>query len=156
RVQIELAKLGEPPDRAFGAVRNPRVLSRAEKARRERLDKRAGELWDKHGKRWLKGLPTLKGISWERPYRGFVDCVTADSFRAFRTHAGRLFELVPLQGVEFKDMQADSAVRLAKFPALARLRHLIFHGSELGDRGATALAQSPHVANLISLELSMS
>ena len=91
--------------------------------------------------------------------------VTAESFGAFRRHARRLFGLTPLRGLRFgpserfpepRDLKAESGIRLAEFPALARLRHLEFHGSELGDRGATALARSPHVANLISLEMSMS
>jgi uncharacterized protein (TIGR02996 family) len=156
RLQLERAPL-EPHNHTFGPTRaDPRVLTRAEAARRKRLLEREGRLWDEHGQRWLAKLPVLKGIEWGRPYRGLVEEVRVDSFRTFRTHAGRLFELVPLRGVDFQDMKADSAVRLASFPALARLRYLTFHGSELGDRGAIALAESPHVANLTSLEMSMS
>src|SRR5262249_12893884 len=149
----------------FGSVRNPRLLTPAEKKKRERLRAREEELWNAHKGEWMAGLPTLSGICWDWPQRGFVEGVTAETFRAFRTHAAKLFDLVPLRGLRFgpcerfrepPDVKADSVVRLAEFAALARLRYLEFHGSRMGDRGAVALARSPHVANLVSLEISMS
>jgi len=166
RVQIELERLGRPAEQChFGDVRNPARLTAAEAARRAVLRAQEDDLWEKNKAAWRAELPVLSGIDWSRPRRGFVEEVTADSFRAFRTHADRLFTLAPVVGLRFgpserfsepRDLNADSGVRLAAFPALARLRHLEFHGSALGDRGVTALAKSPHVANLASLELSMS
>jgi uncharacterized protein (TIGR02996 family) len=166
RTQIERERLGEPAeDCHFGDVRNPRLLTPAETRKRNRLLDRERELWEEHKEEWTAKLPTLSGIDWDSPQRGFVEAVTAETFRAFRTHAARLFDLVPLRGLRFgpcarfsepADLKADSVVRLAEFPALARLRYLEFHGSNMGDRGAIALARSPHAANLVSLEMSMS
>jgi uncharacterized protein (TIGR02996 family) len=166
RTQIARERLGEPAQHCnFGDVRNPRLLTPAEVKKRDRLLARERDLWEKHQEEWQAELPTLSGIDWDMPQRGFVEGATAESFRAFRTHAARLFDLVPLRGLRFgpserfpepRMLSADSVVRLAEFSALARLRHLEFHGSSAGDRGATALARSPHVANLLSLELSMS
>src|SRR5262249_53022076 len=162
----ELATIGEPPSYCnFGTVRNPRRLTAAQTRRLDRLHERERALWDEHEDAWLAELPELKGISWDRPHRGFVEEVAAESFRAFRTHAARLFDLVPLRGLRFGPCEKfseppaltpDSVARLADFPALARLHYLEFHGSAMGDRGAIALANSPHVANLVSLEMSMS
>jgi uncharacterized protein (TIGR02996 family) len=166
RVQIELAQIGTPADHChFGPVHNPRILATAESRRRKQLQKREADLWSEHEDAWLAELPALKGIAWGHPHRGFVEEVTAESFRAFRNHAARLFEMVPLRCLRFgpsalnsspPELTATSVARLAGFPPLARLHHLVFHGSNMGDRGAIALAKSPHVANLVSLEISMS
>jgi uncharacterized protein (TIGR02996 family) len=166
RTQIERDRLGEPAKHCnFGDVRRPRRLTPKEAKRRDRLLARENELWQENEEAWTAELPVLNGIDWDRPQRGFVEGVTAESFRAFRTHARRLFDHIPLRGLRFgpserfpepRNVKAESAIRLADFPALARLRHLEFHGSALGDRGAIALARSPHVANLVSLEMSMS
>ena len=166
RVQIERERLGEPAEHChFGNVRNPRRLTLDKVKQREALLARETELWEKNKEVWHAELPVLNGIDWSRPQRGFVEEVTAESFPAFRTHADRLFDLTPLRGLGFgpssrfpepRDLNAESGIRLAGFPALARLRHLEFHGSSLGDRGATALARFPYVANLVSLEMSMS
>jgi uncharacterized protein (TIGR02996 family) len=166
RVQIERERLGRPAASChFGAVHNPALLTPDQVRRRDELLAREKELWDDHEEAWQAELPVLSGIDWSYPRRGFVEEVTAESYRAFRTHAGRLFDLTPLRGLCFgpsgrfpgpPHLKAESGLRLAEFPALARLRHLEFHGSSLGDRGASALARSPHVANLVSLEMSMS
>jgi uncharacterized protein (TIGR02996 family) len=166
RVQIELAKIGRPAKEChFGAVHNPRLLTPEESRRRKKLQDREQALCLEHEKAWAAELPDLKGIEWSHPRRGFVEEVTAENFRAFHTHAARLYDLVPLRGLHFgpcakfgdkAELKADSAMRLADFPALARLHSLTIHGSAIGDRGAIALANSPHVANLVSLELSMS
>jgi uncharacterized protein (TIGR02996 family) len=166
RAQIERERLGTPLAAChFGDVRNPARLTAAQKRRRAKLFARESELWKKNKKAWQAELPVLSGIDWSHPQRGFVEEVTAENFGAFRRHASRLFDLTPLRALRFgpsdrfsepKDLKADSVIRLAEFPALARLRHLEFHGSALGDRGAVALARSPHAANLVSLEMSMS
>jgi uncharacterized protein (TIGR02996 family) len=166
RVQIERERLGTPAEHChFGDARNPARLTPEQAGRREGLLAREAALWEKNKGAWRAELPVVGGIDWSRPRRGFVEEVTAESFRAFRTHAGRLFGLTPLRGLRFgpssrfqdpHSVKAESGIRLAGFPALARLRHLEFHGSNLGDRGAAALANSPHAANLVSLELSMS
>jgi len=166
RIQIELERLGQPADRCkFGTVRNPARLTADQLKRREELQKREKVLWQANEKVWKAELPVLKGIDWSHPERGFVEEVGAETYRAFRTHANRIFDLTPLRGLRFgpaesygqpPDLKAESVIRLAEFPALVRLRHLEIHGSSIGDRGALALANSPHVANLTSLEMSMS
>jgi uncharacterized protein (TIGR02996 family) len=166
RVQIERERLGRPADRChFGDSRNTARLTPDQLKRREELLAQETALWEGNKEAWQAELPVLDGIDWSRPQRGFVEEVSAESYRAFRTHASRLFDLTPLRALRFgpmgrapepRDLSAESGIRLAEFPALARLRHLEFHGSALGDRGASALARSPHVADLASLEMSMS
>jgi uncharacterized protein (TIGR02996 family) len=166
RAQIERDRLGRPAIGChFGPVRNLARLTAAQAKRRDKLLAREKVLWERNKKAWQAELPVLSGIDWSDPDRGFVEEVTAENFAAFRRHAHRLFDLTPLRGLRFgpaerfpepQDVKADSGVRLAEFPALARLRHLEFHGSALGGRGASALARSPHAANLVSLEMSMS
>jgi uncharacterized protein (TIGR02996 family) len=104
---------------------------------------------------WRDVLPPLpRGLKWDaqQPYwRGFPDKVVG-SADAFREHAEEVAALAPVQSLVLEKSSSESIVRLARSPALARLRTLsIVQGAETA--AIRALGESPHAEHLEQLEL---
>jgi hypothetical protein len=104
-----------------------------------------------HGRVWAGRVADL--VVGFKFYRGLVGRVEVSGERFL--HVGEeLLALAPIQHVQVvKPLASIEAV--AASPLLARLSTLGINrfGDEVGDRGAIALAHSPHVAHLVTLEL---
>ena len=75
------------------------------------------QLLKKHGPAWEARLPKLSGVRWGKPDRGFVGSVFLENYRAFRTHAARLFDLIPLRQGDFRNMGDRGAVGVGRLGA---------------------------------------
>jgi uncharacterized protein (TIGR02996 family) len=115
--------------------------------RRRPLESCERGLLSLYEREWVRPLglgPGMAGFS-----RGLVEAVTLDA-DLFLARAERLFRHAPVRRVFFLD-EGDLA-RLLASPWLARLTALDFDGP-LGPAGAQALARCPHLAGLTSLGL---
>src|SRR5262249_46004686 len=72
------------------------------------------------------------------------------------TGQGRVREWAWVAGLELAGVRAAGAVALAGSPHLGRLTSLNLRSNAIGDAGAAALAASPHLARLTSLDLGSS
>ena len=113
RVQCELGRLPEW-DRVAAELRH-----------RERV------LLARHGRRWLRELPTLDGVRWGAFHRGFVEDIYVEDVEALFEVAERAGLLTPLSGVTFLSM-AEPPRDPKPVPWLRRLR------VETGDRDGIA------------------
>jgi uncharacterized protein (TIGR02996 family) len=143
----------------------------AEEPRRADLRQRAAELLQQHWKDWVGPLHELvgpqasrRGEAWlasgfHPEYlkyfrRGFVDSLSL-SVEAFLDRAAILASLVPLRHLRLWGA-GRRAAELAASPLLAGIEMLNFidyFDSPLTADGAVALAASPHLGRLISLDL---
>jgi uncharacterized protein (TIGR02996 family) len=85
---------------------------------------------------------------------GFVHAIRA-TIGSYLEHAAELFAVEPVSTVVLGGVSDDALVKLAEHGTLARIERLHLSGT-FGDRGAAALAKSPHVRSLRRLNLSAS
>jgi uncharacterized protein (TIGR02996 family) len=134
---------------------------------------REQELLDQHEKEWLAGLPEgLEWFFWGGLVEGVVVWSVADWQQAvgvvdvrrvvWRRRGSLFLEhtqlLAGLVALDLKDngIGDAGAEALAQSPHLTNLRVLNLGYNWIGDAGARALAQSPHLTNLRELNLSSS
>jgi uncharacterized protein (TIGR02996 family) len=134
RVQIELARL---PD-------EDRLL-----ARRAELEAREQQLLREHREEWLE--PWRDVVVYREFRRGFVVAISV-RLQTFLEHADFLFQVAPIQTVEFV-VNPEPLSRLAACPHLARLSGIRFWGGPIGDSGVEDLAGSPFLTRLSLLDL---
>src|SRR5262249_16640721 len=112
------------------------------------LGRRAAELLAGHGDAWLEGVGVGRDKAWF--HRGFLEGVTLKA-KDFLRRAERLFLLAPLRRLALRD-PAYLVEKLAACPPLAHLEQLNL-GVWLHAPEAAALARSPHLTGLRTLEL---
>lgn len=132
RIQVALARLDdEHPIRRQLVRRQNEFLTR----------------WQAEWTRPLRGL--VSGCEFRR---GLLDTVSVDA-RYFCEQGERLFRDSAIRRVKFLDAGAVID-RLAQCRALANIRELDLCGNDLGNGGVNVLLRSPHLAQLVSLDLS--
>ena len=117
------------------------------------LDAEIGNLIAAHGREWAGRIAEL--VTGYTFHRGLVAQVELPGARFLEVGA-ELLALAPIQHVNLKGgISGDVIEALAKSPLLAKLSslHVDGAGEALGDRGASAFANSPQVANLVELSL---
>ena len=114
-----------------------------------RRRQRARDLLSRHGRGWAAVTDLVDGY---RFYRGFVGHVTL-SARELLERGERLFALEPITEVALRGGVRELADRLFAFPLLGRLRALDLAGQGIGDAGVARLAASPHLGNLVAVNL---
>jgi uncharacterized protein (TIGR02996 family) len=130
---------------------------------------RERELWQRHRDEWLEGLPDLEWIVWGGLVEGIVG--GAEGGRKARQHLdlrrvelnagstvqGKLEWLVGVVALSAEGMRLGpvGAEALAQSPHLHNLTTLNLARNGIGAAGAEALAQSPHLHNLTTLNLSL-
>jgi uncharacterized protein (TIGR02996 family) len=134
RVQIELTRLGE------------------DDPRRPELSDREEQLLTEHENRWGEPLKSL-GAGSVRFRRGLIDFVELNA-TTLAEQAEAIFAAAPIRQVSLEEADGDAIERLAQLSPFARLQTLIVKSRRRVEaRGAIALANSPHLANLSSLWL---
>jgi uncharacterized protein (TIGR02996 family) len=118
----------------------------------EARKRRENELLRLHGDEWLAPLRAV--VDADAIFvRGFVERVHLAA-SAFLAHGDQLFDLLPALR-EVAMTEAGPVVdRLAACPALRRVRRLLLHDNHLDDGHAAILFASPHLRDLIGLDLS--
>jgi uncharacterized protein (TIGR02996 family) len=114
--------------------------------------RRANELLRLHGDEWLAPLRAVADVE-VIFVRGFVERVllTASELLA---NGERLFDLLPALREVALTETAPVVAGLAACPVLSRVRRLILDGNHLDDGHVAILFVSPHVHNLVGLDLS--
>ncbi len=185
RVQCELARMeaeGRGEFEFYGLDSTPLADISAvdpDAARRSWLCQRQDALRRRASETELAGLPSLRGVVWCWPERGFVAAVRCPDYRTFERNAGAIFAAGPVQhllldslGADAKTMAAsphfrrlsglhlsaspgpyDGFAELAASPALANLRTLFLNGSSLPPAAVAPLADNPALARLEKLNL---
>jgi uncharacterized protein (TIGR02996 family) len=103
RVQVERARL-----RAEGQDSDP--------LRTRDLELRAG-----HGVKWQHELPRLRGVSWQRFWRGFVSGATVVTWQSYDRRADSLFAATPIQFLTVSRGFGTNAERFAASKYLTQL-----------------------------------
>ena len=120
-------------------------------SRANRLVDSINALIDQHGRAWAGRVADL--VDLYQFHRGLVAEVSLSGERFLEV----MPELQRVQPVQHVNLRAPygSIEAIASSPLLAKLSslHLANAGAVIGDRGAIALANSPHVANLVELSL---
>jgi len=114
-----------------------------------RRRQRARDLLSRHGRGWAAVTDLVAGY---RFYRGFVGHVTL-SARDFLERGARLYGLAPITEVALRGGVRENLDAIAASPLLARLRALDLAGQGIGDAGVARLAVSPHLRNLLAINL---
>jgi carbon storage regulator CsrA len=120
----------------------------------QRLRKRERALLDSHATSWKAYLPyVLRTATFER---GFVEA--AELFVSeFLAHAKAIFAQAPLRRLRAQlpggPLARAALTALAASPYLARLESLDLSNQDLGDEETLLLAQSPHLGSLRTLIL---
>ncbi|HEU0029159.1 MAG TPA: TIGR02996 domain-containing protein [Kofleriaceae bacterium] len=110
---------------------------------------RANTLLAAHGAHWHRDLAQ---VSLRQQYRrGFVEAVDVRA-RTFVEHGERLLELAPIRRVRLHEVEPATLRKLARCPALGRVRELGF-ASRLPDRNALRLAAGGQLRGLRALDL---
>jgi uncharacterized protein (TIGR02996 family) len=116
---------------------------------------RSYELKQTHHVEWVNRLPEFAEIHWEIFERGFIKAARVDSPDAYFAHAARIFAAAPIEELRLHQFTWPNATRLAESKHLRRIRVLDFgDGNRVANQGTEALAKSPFLANLVSLNLS--
>lgn len=119
--------------------------------RANRLVDEINALIEKHGRTWAGRVADL--VELYRFHRGLVAEVSLSGERFLEV----MPELCALQPIQHVNLRAPYGAieAIANSPLLGKLSSLHFAnaGAVVGDRGAIALAKSPHVANLVELSL---
>jgi uncharacterized protein (TIGR02996 family) len=134
RVQIEMGRLA-PDDPA-----------------REPLRGRLGKV-NARMDEWRRALPRLRGVNWQRFWRGFVSGADVADWGHFRRQADRLFAATPVQFLRLLKLGPEQCEELVRSPYLGRLLGLNLSGALVGDRGVRALAACAALENLQVLDL---
>lgn len=118
-----------------------------------RLDPRAWELWQRHGRTWFEELPKLPGIPWPdgRWRRGLAGGVTARTVGDYLRHAKAIAEAAPVVGLTVHKVRGVSEFLDCRF--LGRLRDVTLAGSGINDRMAEEIWQSSSLNHLRRLDL---
>jgi len=99
---------------------------------------------------WADHFPTW-AVAGLRYHRGFI-CELRLSARDFIDHASELFELAPIQRVEFEDARGRVA-QLVRSPHLGRLHYIELSANQLNDADAYQLSQSANLGQVRELVL---
>ncbi len=139
------------------------LLGSLSRRRRVELKAHVAELLADRGSEWaaaaaLVGARDLQPRDREdndnKPWRfrgGFIDYLVADC-KALIEHGESLWQADPVPRLKVQGATGKAMAALAEAPFLARVRYLTIRG-RIGDRGAAALAKSPHLGNLRRLNL---
>jgi uncharacterized protein (TIGR02996 family) len=119
---------------------------------RRSLKQREQELLAEHGERWSAPVDGL--ASEHKLRRGFIDEVHASAKKLLPAAAG-LFAQEPVSFLDLSGLAKNDCKTIAGSPWLAQVRRLRLRG-ELKNPGVTALAASPHLMSLTSLNLGQS
>jgi uncharacterized protein (TIGR02996 family) len=116
---------------------------------------RSHELKQLHHVEWVNKLPQFDEVHWEIFERGFIKAARVDSPDAYFDNAGKLFAAAPIEELRLHQFTWVNATRLAESKHLRRIRVLDFgDGNRVANQGTEALAKSPYLANLVTLNLS--
>jgi len=119
------------------------------------LSARSHELKQARYMEWLNQLPQFDGVHWEIFDRGFISAARFDGPDAYFNNAVKVFEAAPINELRFHQFTWPNAVRLAESKHLRHVCTLDFHdGNRVANNGIEGLMKSPHLVNLISLNLS--
>lgn len=149
-----LDELGDPRG-SFIRLQLKLARYRWEDSRRPAWERRADELWDKHGARWLAALPRLPEVNWVPPFcRGFLERASS-IVPAFLAHADEWSPIVPIQkldlNVHFSGPEQFEA--LVNDPHLVPLRELSLDGVGYLNAPLGTLAESRFLTRLRRLRL---
>lgn len=117
------------------------------------LQQRNRQLRETNRDRWRAELPKLRGILWQRFWRGFVSGADVLTWKHFRLHADAMFAATPIQFLRLIGLNPAHCQELVFSPYLSRLQGLDLSLSRPGDTGVRTLATSFLVRNLRSLVL---
>ena len=121
----------------------------ADDPRRPDLEEREKRLRDAHERLWAADIaPHVTGWDFRR---GLIDGVSLDTAQ-FLASGAALFDAAPIRRVRLLDI-GDRMARVAQAPLLRHVRDLDLCANDLGDRGPTLLARSPHLGQLDTLGL---
>jgi uncharacterized protein (TIGR02996 family) len=149
-----LEEQGDAARAEFIRVQVEKAQLPATDPRQTTLRARQGQLWADHATAWYGRLPRLRGISYQRFWRGFVSGADVQRWKYYRAHADTLFAVAPVQFLRLFGLNAQTCRELALSEHLARLRGLDLSGNCLSDAGVRALAESTRLAGLRLLWLS--
>jgi uncharacterized protein (TIGR02996 family) len=100
-----------------------------------------------------EGVPKMKGIQWfEESDRGFLFCIIAGYSESFLKHADAIFRHAPITDVTFDYLGTDDAREIVKRGLLARIRDLVFCGTD-DPRALAILGSHPDAAGVRSLQI---
>jgi len=137
RVQVELSRTS-PSEIGWG-----------------RLSARSHQLGQARHVDWVNRLPQFDGVHWEIFERGFISAARFDGPEAYFDHASKVFSAAPINELRLHQFTWPSAIRLGESKHLRQIRTLDFHdGNRIANNGIEGLIKSPHLANLVTLNLS--
>jgi uncharacterized protein (TIGR02996 family) len=120
-------------------------------ARQVRLRARERELLDNHGPRWMKELPKIKGVTWERFRRGLVGTASFSSFAVFQASAAACWAAAPIEAVSVPWPRRHEPPETA--PAIPGLRELSMVGGAFEVIETTRLGEAPLLSTLWALNI---
>ena len=139
------------------------LTGRLSRRRRKDLQKHVAELLDEQGAEWTALArplaPQRLGYKQRQAHggnawlfrRGFIESLIADA-DALVADGAPLWDTEPVFRLEIMGAKSKVMAELAEQPFLSRVRYLAIRG-KIGDRGVAALAASPHLGNVIRLNL---
>jgi uncharacterized protein (TIGR02996 family) len=148
-----------------------RPPQKGERAKRRALLAPAKRLQKQHGAEWAAPVFDAAGIPREKFHRelgyddwdrGFLAFTRFDDLAAFRARAPDVSALGPIAGLTLNKFNDADVRALAEMPALRTVKVLGLYGTgsltgpnerNIGDDTAAALAASPHLARLETLDL---
>ena len=73
------------------------------------------------GVKWQRELPRVRGVNWQRFWRGFVSGATLTDWRFYERHADALFAATPVQFLTVSWSFAEAASRFGESRYITRL-----------------------------------
>lgn len=129
------------------------LLSQPVCENRAASERRAAELWAKHGKLWTKPFAAM-GMADVVFERGFAQHA-AISAEDILKHADALFECEPLPTLNIKSIESPEQLqRILALPVIGRMHTLDLSGNSLGAANMQALAECPNLDKVRTLKLS--
>jgi uncharacterized protein (TIGR02996 family) len=141
RLEIEMAGMMTDNDRAPNDWEQPRFRG---------VEAQAGELYNRFQRDWFGHLDQM--AKERQTQRGFMDHIALPA-RMFIAHGEEIFRLAPTIRNVFIAPLGRNMPALAQCPALRHVRELVFFETPFRAKEAEALAGSPYLGNLKSLEI---